>query len=473
MPEVITLSFSQVANQLTTHFNNFQEERLYKNPGRIDNFTHIIPKSTSGSRTISNLYPRSILYDYANGTGALDPTIYFEPDSKVDFQSLSNLEKIQTFPKISLNSYQEAIKNGNETENLDNERADYWSDFTRITYNPKNILKHPQYNYDPNLKEGIDKNLPNNKFKDHQLGIDSFNNIEIFSNSVDDNIRKLFEEANNINHVNVVVELDSAWSGVCSETLKYMIDDQLNGKGSKVVIWSLQRDSNYISCCNNNQKLDRIRKLLTLGDGEIGGFITFNLDFSLNANKNNLWTKTAIDSIPFDFFNTIKDYDLSELLYQLTDDGSHKFINEIRLSYNNEVLNLGCNDIFIKSKTSDTQESHKFSRLTVANDLFKEVDNFSNFTKLIENGTSKLSLKNLKSKYSFNYVDSLPTEFRNVKFNAASLGVTNSLKNSFTDMYEFVSKYCRTDEREEFKDKLDNLRECYNFGFEPSDEEDD
>lgn len=481
MPEIITLSFSQVANQLTTHFNNFQEDRLFKNPENLNNFTHIIPKSTyNNSKTISNLYPRSILYDYSNGTGALDPHVYFEKqnsNNKYTLEGISNFEKIQITPQISLNSYQEAINDNSELEisNIDNERTDYWSDFTRLTYNPSNVLKHPQYNYNPESNDGIDKNLLNNKFKNHQLGIDSFHNIEIFNNSVDDNIRKLFEESNNVSHMNIVLELDSAWSGICSETIKYTIDEQFNGKGSKIVLWSLQRDSKHLVNNTNFEKLDRIRKFISLNEFNIGGFISLNLDLNLShiKNKNSLWEKTAFQSIPFDFFNSIKNDDISNLLFQLTDDGQRKFINEIRLSYNDEILNLGCNDIFTNIKQKSNKINHVFSRITVANDGFDKLDNFSDFDSLIKNGTMKNFTQNLKSNYSFNYIDTLPSEFKTAKISAASLGITNSIRDSFTDMYDFVSRYCKTDEREEFKDTLDNFRESYTFGFEPSDEEND
>lgn len=473
MPETITLSFSQVANQLTTHFNNFQEDRLYRNPERSDNFTHITPKSLPGSRTVSNLYPRSILYDYANGTGALDPHIFFENDA-VSSLNIDNLEKIQTAPRISLNAYQKATESNLDSDiDVDKERTEFWSDFTRLTYNPANLLRHPEFNYDPQTGTGVSKNMQASKFIGHQLGIDSFHNIEEFEESVDENIRKMFEEAHNVNHVNVVVELDSAWSGVCSETIKHVIDDQLNGKGSKLLVWSLQKEGNTVLQYDNKQKLDRIRKLLSFVNSEIGGFIPLNLDLSLPSlmkNANSGWEKTAFLSIPLDFTNSIKDNDISGVLHQLTDGGLRKFINEVKLSWNDQTLDLGCRDIF--TKTKGRYISHTFAKTVIANETY-DAHEFSNFETLAKEGTPKMFLQNLKSKYSYHYVNTLPSEFKNAKLNAISLSTTNSLKNNFTDMYDFVSKFCRTDEREEFKDSVDMLREAYTFGFEPSDDDSD
>lgn len=483
MPETITLSFSQIANQLTTHFNNLQEDRFYKHPSNHDNFIHILPKSSAGSKTISNLYPRSVLFDYANGTGALDPKIFFQQDPTPTLE-INKHEIIQTAPQVTPNAYQEAINTGkildsNGAVQIDNDRTDYWSDFSRLTYNPSLLLRHPDYNYNVETGEGVGKNMPTNKFLSHQLGVDSFHSIEHFRDCVDEGIRKMFEEAHNVNQVNAVVELDSAWSGVCSETLDRVIQDQLDGKGSKVVIWSLQRDETYVAACNNSAKLDRIRKLISLGTSEAGGLISMNLDFNshLLKNKKSFWEKTAFLSLPFDFFNTLEENNITGILHQLTDGGLRKFINEVKLDWSSEtVVDLGCKDIFtpVLSKKTDF---HVFSRSVVAskNCDTSQLKKFSDFERLVEAGTPRMFLQTLKSRYSYEYIDTLPTEFKKADVDAILVGVTNSLKNNFTDMHDFVSRYCRTDEREELKDTLENLREAYTFGFEPSedDEEED
>lgn len=479
MPESLILSFSQVANHFTTHFNNFQEDRFQKHPERADNLIHIAPKATPGSKLISNLYPRSVLYDYANGTGALDPYVYFQSDQTASLQS-NGCQTIRTAPHIPVNSYQENINQAfmtmNDSSKVDNVRTDYWSDFSRVTYKPSSLITHPEFNYDPESAMGVGKNISTNKFIGHKLGIDTFQDIDEFKYSTDEQIRKMFEEAHNVSQVNIVVELDSAWSGVCSETLKYTIDDQLNGKGSKVLVWSLQHEGDYLKSNNNKARLDRIRALLELGNGEAGGFIPLNIDFKnpFTNNKSNIWESTAFLSIPFDFFNSIKETDISQILHQLTDGGLRKYINDVRLSWDDKVLDLGCKDLFTPSKKSNLYP-YVFSR-SVVNDFHcdaKHQEKFSDFENLAKNGTPKMFLQNYTSRYSYKFFDALPAAFEEANIESASLGVTNSLKNNFSDMYDFVSRYCQTDERESFKDELENLREAYTFGFEPSDEEND
>lgn len=475
MPETITLSFSQISNQLTTHFNNFQEERFHSDPGNLNNLVHIAPKSTVGSKFISNLYPRSILYDYANGTGALDPFMFFESNPQNSLQP-STYQEIQLAPPISTTTYQNNVNNGAvENVALDHERTDYWSDFSKVTYKPSLLLKHPEFNYDPKSNRGVGKNIPSHKFLTHQQGIDCFHTLEHFESSTDDQIRNMFEEANSVNQVNVVVELDTAWSGVCSETLKYLIDDQLNGKGSKVMIWSLQNDGEYVSSLTNVGKLDRIRKLMDLGNTEAAGFVPLNLNLStpLLKNSQSMWEKTAFLSIPFDFYNSIQSTDISELLHKLTDNGVHKFINKVELLWDNQTVNLGVKDIFNTTKVIEKEHVFSKSVLHSPNIANERLDQFLNFETLVQNGTPRLFLQKDKIKQPFKYIDSLPQVFRDNTIDAVSLTVTDSLRENFKDMHSFVSRYCRTDEREELKDSLDTLKEAYTFGYEFSDEDED
>lgn len=469
MKETITLSYSQIANQLVTHFNNLQDDRFHENPDSITNLAHILPKATKGSKFISNLYPRSILFDYSNGTGALDPFIYFQenPMNSID---MKDVQTIQTTPTLDLNHYQNNLNKGKPTVGLDNERTQFWSDFAKVTYKPTCVIKHPSYVYDPETSKGVDKNTHSQKFDGHQLGVDTFQDIEAFHDSIDDQVRKMFEESNNVNAVNAVVELDSAWSGVCFESLKHLIDDQLGGKGSKVMLWSLKRDYKYVREMTITGKLDRIQKLTDLGNLDVGGIASLNLDFPSTLPIVNTWAKTSVLSIPFDFFNNIKDVDIGEVLYKLTDGGQQKFINDVRTLWNDEVLHLG-GGLFTNKPDED---AYTFAKSVVTSQsCIEDIKGFEDFDALVAKSTPRLYLQTYKSRHDIKYTDSMPSFFQNADIPACSLGVTSSLRGDFKTMHDFVSKYCRSDVREELKNDLENLVESYTHGFEYTDGEDE
>ena len=461
MPETITLSFSQCANQLTTHFNNTQSDRLFRDPSRSDAFIHILPKSNQNSRTISNLYPRSILYDYLNGSGALDPYTYFEekPEIKTSF------EIIQTLPSISMTEFQKNVQNGIIDGNgINGQRTSYWSDFSKVTYDPRAVITHPTYVYDEQTGEGRGKNLPDSKFQLHEIGVESFNNVNKIRDSVDDIVRKMFENSGNVNQLNSVVELDSSWSGVCSESLKYIIDDQLDGRSSKIVLWSLQRDTKYVDNMNLVTKMDRIEKLITFANLNLSGIVMMNLDIDVGSNS--LWEKTAFLSVLYDQFNDVElNCDLTEIMYKLTDSSSKSFINNIDTLWDDEsIQKMGANGIFI---TQQQRKPHIFSKSIV-----KSIEDCKDFSKCSDN-TPKYLINEYKLRHEYEYVDSMPEIMKNRKPLASSLSVDDTLKTDFTNMKNYVSRYCRNDKREELKDTLDNLREAYINGFEFSDEEDD
>lgn len=496
MPDCLTLSFSQPANHITTHFNNIQEERLSRNPENVLNYRHILPKTSNNSKLISNLYPKSILFDYSNGTGAIDPTIYFNNGNE-NVQNLSAFDKIQISPILKKTKFQENFINGlpddnSNNEKIDNERLDYWSDYSKVTYNPSSIKLHPNYIYDPKTESGINKNLNTIKFDNFNKGIESFEKIEEFNECIDDEIRKYFEESNSIDQINIILELDSSWSGVCYSILKKLIDDQLNSKSNKLIIWSYQNDTDIISDWNLNQKMNRIKNLLELGiDLDIGAFISLNKNFNKNLK---LWEKSCyfanlIDN--FSNFNNNKN-DINEILYHLTENGLRKFITNSDLLWSNDqVVDLSCKNIFTNNinnntnnyntdgnkNNNETDYQRTFSKVVVCRcDTDMEstkIEQFANFDKLIETGTSKNNLKIIKDMNNHISNNSMPKNFKEFKILSSSLSVTNSFKSGFNDMYQFVSKYCKYDEREEYKNQLENLKENYTFGFEASDNEDE
>lgn len=476
MRESLTLSFSQISNQLVTHFNNSQLDKFIENPENYNPLNHIIAKSNPSvnSKLISNLYPRSILYDYLNGTGDLNPFTYFEPNV-FDNLKLNNLDTLQQI--ITTKPIDQITTTTGAAElspRVKPSIPQFWSDFSKVTYNPHAILKHPDYLYDVSTGTGIHKNnqtqgkTPGASFQSLEIGKSYFPN-SIFDDSVDEIIRKFLENSNNVTNINVVLEFDTSWTGICSELVNKLIDEHLNGKGSKINVWSIQRDFSNFANTTNIGKLDRIRKFSEFNNMDVNGMIMLNSTCPRIGSSN--WEKSAYFSIPFEFFNTVKDTDLNEVIFKLTDGGHKKFINEVRVSWDDEVLDVGCKNIFVQSN----KQRHVFARSVVSTVGIEDdkLSAFGEFDKLAENGTSKLYLEDYKSIDRFRYVDTLPKEFSGRSIEASSIGISSSLCDDFSEMFKFVSKYCRTDEREQLKDDFEKLKEDYTFGCEADDEEED
>lgn len=367
----VILSFSQHANQLTTHFNNTQNDRFLEDPQNRLPLRHISIK-TVDRKTISNMYPRSILYDYANGTGYLDPFVYFEKQEQIE-----GLETINTGAKI--------------TKNESSPR--FWSDFATVSYKPEYILSHSQYNYDPEMYGSIGKS-GSGSFLTHEQGIDAFAQIPTFTHASDEVIRKLLEDADTVSNLHSIVNLETGWSGVCTETLRNVIDEHFNGHGSYVTVWSIQKS-------NKELNLDKIRKIVDFANLNIAGIIQLNSEISGTP-----YERTKKYAEPFDYVANSDNVDA--VINQLIN-GLPNFVDCI--SVNEEFLGI-----------------HQKSEGRV------------------------LSSVNVKSPESENTKD-------------AELAITTSMKADFRRMHDFVSRFCRSDQREELKDSLATLREGYVNGY--------
>lgn len=480
MHEVITLSFSQASNHLTTHFNNLQESKLHDKSTRGSCNIHLFSTKGLHSNTF-NYYPRSILFDYQNGAGSLNPHKYFQPD----YQLETPFEIIQTSPRTLVNDYQKQLDNpcpDVKVPELTN--ADYWSDFSRVIYPPDNILTLSMFDYNPETKNGEHRQTPSRTFSGLAFGKDTYKSSSTLNEIVENQVRKQIEEADMLGHLNAVVEVDTAWSGVSVELIRDLIDGQLDGKSNKILVWGLIRDEEWMKTLELRQKLERIKSLLDLG-AECGAFIGLNMDLKrpeldgVQDNKNlSTWETEALHSVPFEFLNSIDD-NMSVFLNNLTDGGSRKFINEIRMLWGKKVIDLGCKSFFPESlarkrKIRITCEPHVFARSVITCDkLTGEDDSFAQFENLVLKGTQRSALKRYVSEFSFNNkLDSFPSWMRESpdEISASSFSVTETLKYDFSKMYDYVSAYCRHDEREDLKNQLENLREAYVFGFDDDSE---
>ncbi|TID22580.1 hypothetical protein CANINC_003355 [Pichia inconspicua] len=315
----VVLSFSQHANQLATHFNNTQNDRFLKDPQNRLPLRHISIK-TIDKKSISNIYPRSILYDYANGTGHLDPFVYFE-----NHEPIEAAETISTGPKITKNEHNPC----------------FWSDFAEVSYKPEYILTNPQYNYDPETFESIGKS-GSGSFMTHQQGIDAFTHISAFNHASDEVIRKLLEDSDTVSNLNSLVNLETGWSGVCTETLRQVIDDHFNGHGTYVTVWSIQKS-------NKDLNIDKISKIVDFANLNVAATVQFNSDMIGTP-----YERTKKYAVPFDF---VANSDNVDTVFNQLTNGLPKFVDYISVHEENlGIFKEGEGQILssVKVKSSET-----------------------------------------------------------------------------------------------------------------------
>ncbi|GMM32335.1 Dml1 protein [Martiniozyma asiatica (nom. inval.)] len=531
----VTLSFSQISNHLTTHFNNLCEIQLYDVKNAKLNSRHQSLKKASPNAKIGNYYPRSILFDYSNGTGSLDPFFYFQDSFNSDNFNFANENILYTNKeKISRPDYQKFIDNpslapkdaNGNVKSIEPDRTIYFTDFSRVLYPPQNIILIKDYifNDEINTTEKIEKkpiestsrfesnfqifgrgssdirnknldakvsfsnqgrhrtsDLP---FIGHQFGKEYFKDSHLLSESIENQIRLQFEDTDTLDHVNVVLELDSAWSGVTESVLSNLRDDLLDGKQSKVIIWSLMHSTDSNFNFSYQMKIDRMNALMELQE-LAGSIIGLNVDLPVSKinsvfnreslNGLNMWETEAFHSIPFWFVNWLKNQGYTnELIHKLTDGGSRKYINSVKIEVENDQsepteIELGLNNFFPESNTgkrgklkrrNKSVERHIYSQAIISSPIddmlhkIKQDSIHSKFTKLSIKGTPNHLLNHYEAAYKFDSgLSSLPSYFKNHQFTSVSL----STKEMSWDGMALLAK------SEETREWVENGLEAYRW----------
>ncbi|VEU19508.1 DEKNAAC100190 [Brettanomyces naardenensis] len=480
MHEVITLSFSQRSNHLTTHFYNLQEARLY-DEGQlktVDNKIHLACKQASDGRS-SNYYPRALLWDYFNGFGALSRYEYFEPKANVDELGRGFGSNLQMSEKLVKNAYQDALDKGGATKDLaDQSEMKYWSDFSRVIYRPESLLRLDKWEYSFDSQKGHLRSHPEIQFDDYSVGVEEFSeDQEAGIDAVEDNFRKMIEDCDNVNGLNAITESDSAWGGFSDQFLTIIRDEYL--PKAPVLIWSLTDDIIETDLSIAKQ-MSRIKTLVGLVANAslympISTKPTILPDWVDDDGPASNWQISSYQVVPFEFVNSLaiqlqNRTSLNEFAGGLTGDNSDRnIVSDIGL----EEGQLSCTNIFKSLKKM--QSSHVFGKSVIRKGKKeeKEGDPFA-FEKLKEYGTSEMSLRFYDSSMPFNnHLDSFPRRFRELKnpFRWCSYQITNKPRNALQQMLDFVSRYCRDDEREESKEQLAWMKEQYEWGYEDDESE--
>lgn len=484
MPEVINISLSQRANHLSTHFYNSQESQLdyTKSVSKAENDPNVFFKPTlSRDKTTINYNPRALIWDLKGGFGALGQFEYFQAeDEDDDWQGNTQSMARDRIPK---SAYQKALDNYEKVPDLDTSNTLYWTDYSRVLYEPKAYNELSNWEVDPkNYPKGRLSLGQEREFVDYQVGVKEWKNDSVGVNFLEDKYRISLEEADSLIGLNVVSDVDSAWGGFTAEMLHELRDDY-NPKNS-IFTWGIF-NGRELKALSGEECLSRIRTFLELQRSS-SLFIPLctpkALPDSLNINRSSHWQTSALQTLVFEPFQTIMSQrenrvDFSTIENNLTLGSQRRIVSNVNASTG--TLKFDFSSEFFVQKSKDP---HTFSRSTV----HKPPQNSSSsdrtdFIKSSESSNLKGKADILDQRSQIDYYSKIPfgtpdsfPDFVNPNDNlSATLKITTAPRKTFMEMKTFVSKFVRGDDRENMIQELETLAEEYEHGWNDSDQSDD
>ncbi|CAM9016852.1 unnamed protein product [Wickerhamomyces anomalus] len=481
MPEVINISLSQRANHLSTHFYNAQESYLdyTKSVSKADNNPNVFFKPTlSRDKSTVNYNPRALIWDLKGGFGALGQFEYFVSEEDED-EWKGKTESIAR-DRIPKSAYQKALDNNSRVPQLDTSNTLYWTDYSRVLYEPKAYNELKNWEVDPkNYPKGRLALGQEREFVDYQVGVEEWKNDYTGVSFLEDKYRTSLEECDSLTGLNVVSEVDSAWGGFTSEMLHELRDDY-NPKNS-LFTWGIF-NGKKMEDLSNKEILSRIRTFLELQRSS-SLFLPLatpkNLPESLNINRSSHWQTSVLQTLIFEPFQTITsqrehNVNFNTIEDNLTLGSQRRIVSTVKASTGNLNFDFA-NEFFVEAKNP-----HEFSRSSVhrpakisSQEDFKDSSQEPGKSTSIEGQKVDKSQTDYSSKLPFGTPDSFP-DFINPSDNVtATLGITTAPRKTLITMKTFVSKFVRGDDRENMIQELETLAEDYEHGWNDSDESDD
>lgn len=129
---------------------------------------------------------------------------------------------IQRQPTILPNEYQKSLDLGLPAPQLTSESVRYWSDFSRLFYNPKSIVQLNEYELNSQL-------MP---FEDWAAGEELFNSVDREHDILDRDFRSFAEESDQMKAIQIFAGVDDAWGGFAARYI-----DRLRDEFGKKDIW--------------------------------------------------------------------------------------------------------------------------------------------------------------------------------------------------------------------------------------------
>lgn len=283
MGEVINIGAAQFSGHVLTHLYNKQESHIPYKPDQKLIYDNNVFLSSAKVNGRTNYSPRSIIFDVKNGFGSLGRYDYYDP--QIDIQSLG-LEVINTTQPLEKNLYQQGLDKGKSDSNLLSvSNTKFWSDYNKLIFKPRSLVLLDSWQIDNDYNTS-NRFVPNMKFDKFNLGTEEFNNM---SEDVIDNFRKLLEESDYFQGLQVSTELDNSWGGFTTNMISTIKDEFFNyTSNNKFTIWVF----GYLSpkFTTVDQKTSRIQSLVELSRHS-------SVLFPLQRSSTNFWQNSTDSAI--------------------------------------------------------------------------------------------------------------------------------------------------------------------------------
>lgn len=468
MQEVVTVSVSQRANHLTTQFFNCQEENLYKSTpdNGLDPSIFLYPSIDKIAKSAS-YYPRALLWDAKYGNGSLG-TYQYETESE-DYhfnnhatETENNHQIVAIQKRINQSEYQKALDGNTPLPQLNKENTKYWSDYSRLVYQPYSFNCLQNWYHDtenPNIPDF--KGLKTQRFTNYEQGVNEWKDCQDDFN--DEHLRTALERCDSLQGFNLVTDMNTAW-GTFSMSLLQDLRDEM--PKTTIFTWGFF-ESDILT--RGKQSIDNKYQVKNSILSSIFAMKECDLFFPLYSDPQlSNWEMGGQTCELFDAVNSVlanKDQKKRKHMTYFVDcltDGEpkrnmvSKMVNDDRnmdYSYVSRVTP------YKKRGLAASKDYYEFSYLNIRRGTTSKEQEPKDTT------TKKDAYRNVETT-AYCPSSTIPDQFK--ENTTYSLKLSSSEKNR--DLYkhwsDYVSRYFRyDDEREELKDDLENLISAYEYGW--------
>lgn len=472
--EIITLSFSQKANHLTTHLYNCQESHIPYSQNALTNHNNNIFLIQDRLNKTTNYSPRAHLFDVRNSLGALNKHEYFESgDSSINP------------PKRPKNQYQTNLDNGikNNYNLLNTSNTIFWSDYNKLIYKPLSISTLSNYQYPNNHKH-----FQNLQFSSFNQGQDEYTETP----DLVDTFRYFLESCDRFQGINHIVDIDSAWAGYSNSFLTDISDEYFNdGNNSNLWTFGLLNNEKLSSVAT----VSRIKSIIELSK-QSTLFFPINPNFSLatlqNFDQSSLWHQSAVQSTfingVWDVLSQLNPTSMSTIQDNLTRGSNRNFVSDILIEANESASDLfGIIDVDLNDfRISDYKQKEPVSNSIYINGLPNSKSEIFSQNFIIPDDTVSVPTEEVVNTYKSNNIkeitklDSFPSILKDLDY-YLKFNVTSSYKDTLKEYRKIINNIRPHNnqlmelvgDKYELIEDISNIIENYTNGYDESDEDGD